>query len=181
MTPLQQQIAASHGELIRLVLASSSDVQAIPALSALLDDMHNNGWSALAFTLRQRILPAQAQGEIPPLDEEDHAILQLIEYFEENTQELDTLDTHGAAQNTQLAGQALAAVVYAATQGEREALEAIAELHQAADTPAALAASAALIRMIEGERTADTLSHDLPAEQAALIHAVLEALHILEN
>ena len=181
MTPFQHQIAASHGELIRLVLACAHDVQTTPALEALLDDMHDNGWSALAFTLRQRILPAQEQSDIPPLDEEDHAILQLIEYFEENPQELETLDTHGAEHNAQFAGQALAAVVYAATQGEREALEAIAELHQAADTPAALATSAALIHMIEGERTAETLSYDLPTEQAALIHAVLAALRALEN
>lgn len=180
MTPFQHQIAASHGELIRLVLACANDAQTIPALEALLDDMHDNGWIALTLTLRQRTQPTLEQSDIPPLDDEDHAILQLVEYVEQNPHHLDTLNTHATQQNTQFAAQALAAVVYAATQGEREALETIAELHQAADTPAALATSAALIHMIEGERTAETLSFHLPAEQAELIQAILTALSILE-
>jgi hypothetical protein len=71
-------------------------------------------------------------------------------------------------------------VIYAATQGEREALEALAELHQAADTPAALATSAALIAIIEGERDADVLGQNLPDEQVQLVQAVLVALHELE-
>jgi hypothetical protein len=180
MTPLQRQIAASHNELIRLVLASNRDAQTIPVLEALLDDMHTNGWEALTLTLRQRIQPAAECKDIPPLDDEDHAILQIIEYFGQNPQHLDALGAHDAEQNVQFAAQALAAVIYAATQGEREALEALAELHQAADTPAALATSAALIAIIEGERDADKLSQNLPTEQRMLIGAVLTELYKLE-
>lgn len=181
MTPFQHQIAASHGELIRLVLASTREAQAVPALEALLDDMHDSGWIALTLTLRQRIQPTLDLNDVPLLDDEDHAILQLIEYFSQNPQHLDVLDAHGAEQNTQFAAQALAAVIYAATQGEREALEALAELHQAADTPAAIATSAALISIIEGERDAEALSQDLPDEQSTLICAVLVALCELEK
>ena len=48
-------------------------------------------------------------------------------------------------------------------------------------TPEALAASAAFIRMIEGERQPDVLCRDLPNQQAALIQAVLASLEDLEN
>lgn len=177
---MQTQIAAAHLELIELSLAAPHDPHARTQLAAHLDIMHSDGWQALSHALQQRFgLPSQHDSTMQ-LDDEDHAIIALIEHAQSHPEDFAVLAAQAAANNQQHVAQALAAVVYAATQGEREALEALAELHQAADTPAALAASAALIRMIEGERDAETLSHELPAEQSALIHAVLKALHSLE-
>lgn len=178
---MQNQIAAAHLELIQCVLAAQHDSSQISALAAVLAEMHEHGWHGLTHTLRQRFdLPTTAD-HAAELDDEDRAILELLELAAAQPDDFAALAAQAKDNNTQHAAQALAAVIYAATQGEREALETLAELHQAADTPAALATSAALISMIEGERTAEALNHDLPAEQSALIHAVLAALHDLEN
>jgi len=104
----------------------------------------------------------------------------LLELAAAQPDDFAALAAQATTTNIQHAAQALAAVVYAATIGEREALETLAELHHAADTPAALATSAALISMIEGERDAAQLCQNLPAEQSDLILAVLKALHRLE-
>jgi len=178
---MQTQIAAAHLELIELCLAAPLDPRAQAQLAAHLDIMHSDGWEALSHALQQRFGLPSHHGNTMELDDEDRAIIALIEHAQNHPEDFAILAAQAAADNQHHVAQALAAVVYAATQGEREALEALAELHQAADTPAALGASAALIRMIEGERAPETLSHDLPAEQSALIHAVLEALHVLEN
>jgi hypothetical protein len=177
---MQAQIAATHLELIQCALAAQRDASKINALASLLDDMHEHGWLGLTHTLRQRFnLPTTAD-QAAVLDDEDRAILELLELAAAQPDDFAALATQTTTTHNQHAAQALAAVVYAATLGEREALETLAELHQAADTPAALATSAALISMIEGERNAETLCHDLPAEQSALIAAVLGELHKLE-
>ena len=178
---MQTQIAAAHLELIQCVLAAQHDPGKIDALAALLADMHEHGWLGLTHTLRQRFdLPTTAD-DAAELDDEDRAILELLELATAQPDDFAVLAAQAKDSNTQFAAQALAAVIYAATIGEREALETLAELHQAADTPAAVATSAALIAMIEGQRDAEALSHDLPTEQSTLILAVLKALHSLES
>ena len=175
------QIAAAHHDLNNLILATQDHPDQLNALARRLDDMHNDGWHALVHTLRLRFgLPAEPIGTAT-LDNEDHAILALLDYAQSQPDEFAALAAQSADANTQHAAHALAALIYAATQGEHEALEALAELHQAADTPEALAASAAFIRMIEGERQPDVLCRDLPNQQAALIQAVLASLEDLEN
>jgi len=177
---MQTQIAAAHLELIQCVLAAQHDPGEIDALAAVLADMHEHGWLGLTHTLRQRFdLPTTAD-HVAELDDEDRAILELLELAAAQPDDFAALAAQSTTTNIQHASQALAAVVYAATIGEREALETLAELHHAADTPAALATSAALISMIEGERDAAQLSQNLPAEQSDLILAVLKALHSLE-
>ncbi len=177
---MQTQIAATHLELIQCVLAAQRDSSKINALATLLDDMHEHGWLGLTHTLRQRFdLPTSIE-HTAELDDEDRAILELLEVAAAQPDDFAALAAQATTTHTQHAAQALAAVVYAATIGEREALETLAELHQAADTPTALATSAALISMIEGERNAEALSQALPAEQRALIAAVLCELNKLE-
>jgi len=177
---MQAQIAAAHLELIQLSLAAPHDTRAQAHLAAHLGIMHSDGWEALSCALQQRFgLPSKHDSAMQ-LDDEDRAIIALIEHAQSHPEDFAALTARATTTNTQHAAQALAAVIYAATQGEREALETLAELHQAADTPAALATSAALISMIEGERDAAQLCQTLPAEQSALILAVLEALHSLE-
>ena len=178
---MQTQIAAAHFELIQLCLTAQHDPSKLNALAAMLDDMHDHGWQGLTHTLRQRFALPITQDSAAELDDEDRAILELLELAAAQPDDFIALAAQAKDHNTQHAAQALAAVVYAATQGEREALETLAELHQAADTPAALATSAALISMIEGERDAARLAQSLPAEQTALIHAALEALQALEK
>ena len=62
----------------------------------------------------------------------------------------------------------------------REALETMAGLREAADTPVASATTEALIAMVEGARVADELVTGLPDEQARLVRAVMQQLIALE-
>ena len=178
MTPLQRQMAAAHLELIQLCLAAENDPTEHAALHTYLDAMQADGWEALSQTLRQRLHPDQAP--LPDTDDEDRAILQLIDHARAHPDDFASFAAQAAEDNRLHAAQALAALIYAATQGEREALETLAELHQASDTPAALATSAAFIAMIEGERNPTTLCQNLPNDQIALMRAVLKVLQELE-
>ncbi|OYY74653.1 MAG: hypothetical protein B7Y40_03485 [Gammaproteobacteria bacterium 28-57-27] len=180
MTPLQQQIAAAHLELIQLTLAAAHDPHAQAQLIILLDTMHGDGWQALSHAVQTRLGLSTQEHTACALDDEDRSILELIEHAQQQPAAFQEFAQQAAAHNLQHTAQALAALIYAATQGEREALETLAELHQAADTPAALATSAALIHIVEGERQIDVLSQMLPEEQAQLIQMVLTALHEIE-
>ncbi|MGD9888210.1 MAG: hypothetical protein AB7S56_02945 [Halothiobacillaceae bacterium] len=181
MTPLQQQIAAAHLELIQLTLAAAHDPHAKAQLGTLLNTMHDDGWQALSHTLQTRLGLATHEPVASQLDDEDQSILELIDYAQQHPAAFKVFAQQAATHNLQHTAQALAALLYAATLGEREALETLAELHQAADTPEARATSAALIHIVEGERRLDALNHNLPKEQAQLLQAVLEELKRLET
>ena len=180
MTPLQQQIAAAHLELIQLTLAAAHDPDAHAQLNSLLHTMHSDGWQALSHALQTRLDLSTQEPPTCALDDEDRHILELLEHAQQQPAAFQAFAQQAAAHNLRHTALALAALIYAATLGEREALETLAELHQAADTPEALATSAALIHIVEGERQIDVLSQTLPEEQAQLIQVVLAALHELE-
>ncbi|MEW5837499.1 MAG: hypothetical protein AB1717_01515 [Pseudomonadota bacterium] len=184
---MQAQILSAHLELIQLSLAARQSRAAREELATLLHAMHDDGWQALSHALRQRLgvssgAQGHAQGDTSTmeLDDEDRSILRLIDDALAQPEAFAALAAESAAANRRHAAQALAALVYAATQGEREALEALAELQQAADTPASVATSAALIHLVEGERNIDALNQNLPEEQAQLLQAVLSELAELE-
>ena len=180
MTPLQQQIAAAHLELIQLTLAAAHDPHAKAQLGTLLNTMHDDGWQALSHTLQTRLGLATQEHTASQLDDEDQSILELIDDAQHHPAAFQAFAEQATAHNLRHTALALAALIYAATLGEREALETLAELHQAADTPQALATSAALIHIVEGERRLDALSHSLPEEQTRLIQALLNELAELE-
>ena len=182
MTPYQRQIASTHLELIQLAAYANSAEQQ-QQLQQLVEHMQNDGWHNLSLAMQAQcgLKPVDLLTDSPQaLDEEDQAILELIHFAQK--QPAAFAEFAQAAQSAQqhTAAQALAALVYAATQGEREALEALAELQQAADSPAALATSSALIAMIEGERDPARLSQNLPDEQAQLIRNILLQLDAFE-
>ena len=181
MTPLQQQIAAAHLELIQLTLAAAHDTDAHAQLVVLLHTMHSDGWEALSHALQTRLGLNPQEPPASVLDDEDRHILELIEHAQQHPAAFEAFAQQAAAHNLQHTAQALAALIYAATQGEREALETLAELHQAADTPAALATSAALIHIVEGERQIAALGSTLPDAQVQLVQMVLAELHELET
>ncbi|MEW6446216.1 MAG: hypothetical protein ACOZAQ_08085 [Pseudomonadota bacterium] len=174
-TPLDRQIALTHAELIRLAVAVREDRDLAPALFEPLRELEEAGWSGLVKAMIAFVNDEEI--DMDPLDEEDHAIIIAMQRGLEDKEWLAGLEQDAAAQ----AAPALAALIYAATQGEREALEAMASLRDAADTPAAVATSAALIAIIEGERSALSLTVGLPEEQARLIGTVLEELASLES
>ncbi len=174
MTPYQHQIATTHAELIRLAIAVREDSDLAPTLFELLHEMEEGGWTGLVKAMIDFVNGQDVDSSA--LDEEDHAILTAMQRGLEDKAWLAELEHDAATQ----AAPALAALIYAATQGEREALEALAGLRDAADTPTAVRTSEALIAIVEGSRKADALSARLPEEQARLIRAILDELATLE-
>jgi len=171
---LQRQIAHTHAELIRLAVAVRQDADLAPALFELFHEMEEAGWTALVKAMIDFVNGEAV--DMNALDEEDRAILAAMQRGLEDPAYLAELEQDAAQQ----AAAPLAALIYAATQGEREALETMAGLREAADTPAAIATSEALIAIVEGAREADALAARLPEEQARLIHSILDQLAELE-
>lgn len=175
MTPFQRQIATTHAELIRLTIAVREDADLAPALFELFKDMEEAGWTDLVKGMIDFVEGRDIDTE--GLDDEDEAILMAMQRGHEDGDFLAELEVDAAA----VAAPALAALIYAATQGELEALETLAGLREAADTPTAIATAEALIAMVEGTRDADTLVTGLPDEQARLMRAVMQHLIALET
>ncbi|MGB9670215.1 MAG: hypothetical protein ACP5OY_06470 [Halothiobacillaceae bacterium] len=172
--PFKDQIAHTHAELIRLAVAVRQDSDLAPALFELFREMEEAGWNALVKAMIDFVNKEAV--DLAALDEEDRAILQAMQRGLEDPTFLAELEQDAAHQ----AAAPLAALIYAATLGEREALETMAGLREAADTPAAIATSEALIAIVEGARAADELTANLPEEQARLVRAVLRELAGLE-
>lgn len=172
--PLHSQIAHTHAELIRLAVAVRQDSDLAPALFELLHEMEEAGWNALVKAMIDFVNGDDI--DLQALDEEDQAILQAMQRGLEDPIFLTELEQHASQQ----AAAPLAALIYAATMGEREALEALAGLREAADTPTATATAEALIAIVEGEREVGTLTTGLPDAQACLVRAVLTELAALE-
>lgn len=172
--PLHRQIATTHAELIRLAIAVREDSDLAPTLFELFHDMEEAGWNALVKGMIDFVNGQDI--DLDGMDEEDRAILTAMQRGLEDKAWLAELEQDAAAQ----AAPALAALIFAATQGERDALEALAGLRDAADTPTAVRTSEALIAIVEGAREADDLTARLPEEQTRLIRAVLDELATLE-
>ena len=120
MTPLQRQIAVAHIDLILLVLAAHENPQQRTSLENRLNELNEDGWHALAHALRRRAgLPHDAAHDtahdaICALDEEDRAILELIDEAQRRPAWFNEAAQQAAAQNVQHAAEPLAALVYAA-------------------------------------------------------------------
>jgi len=171
---LQQQITHTHAELIRLAVAVRQDPALAPTLFELFHELEEAGWSGLVKAMIDFVNGEAV--DLAALDEEDQIILRAMQRGLEEPDFLAELEQDAAQQ----AAAPLAALIYAATCGEREALETLMGLREAADTPTAIATSEALIAIVEGTRAAEELTANLPKEQARLVRAVLEELSVLE-
>ncbi|MDM7323219.1 MAG: hypothetical protein P3W87_008145, partial [Gammaproteobacteria bacterium] len=161
-------------ELLRLAVDGPPESDLAPALFERLTQMVEAGGNALV-----KAMIVFVNGDVvdlKALEEEDQAILQAMQRGLEDPTFLAELEQDVSHQ----AAAPLAALIYAATMGEREALETLAGLREAADTPTATATAEALIAIVEGERKADALTSGLPEAQAGLVRAVLSELAVLE-
>lgn len=170
-----QTLLATHAELIRLAIAVRQDRDLAPALFEVLHNLEEDGWTNLVRGMIDFLEGREL--DLARFDAEDRAILAAMQRGLAEPDFLAELEQAGQT----LAAGPLAALVYAATQGESEALESLTTLRAAADTEAARASTQALVRMIEGERDPHALSQGLPEAQARLIQAVLSELVGLEK
>ncbi len=184
MTDVSSQVAAAHLELIEAIttaLSPQPDTTARIAARSMIVRYREDGWQALADILESRL--ADRSDDIPEasrstLDEEDRLILSAIDRA---IAEPDWLE--GVVEQAEFdAAEQIAALILAATWGEREALAALNEMREAAQAAGVDGSTAhAFVAMVEGERNRHTLLATHVNAQAGLVERTLDALERRER
>ncbi|HSH84475.1 MAG TPA: hypothetical protein VK979_04865 [Guyparkeria sp.] len=175
MSNVSSQVAAAHLEFIEPIsacLASKEPSLAQQdAVAVMIATYREEGWSDLCRAT-VALLAGQATDEAA-LDDEDRMILAAIEQAAKEPGWLEGAVTEAEAQ----AAEQIAALILAATWGEREALAALNEMRAAAQAAGLTGSTAhAFIAMVEGERELDALLGAHKNAQTGLIERTLAAL-----
>ncbi|MFW6322833.1 MAG: hypothetical protein ACOC02_04330 [Guyparkeria sp.] len=184
MTDVSSQVAAAHLELIEAIttaLSPQPDTTARIAARSMIVRYREDGWQALADILESRL--ADRSDDIPEasrstLDEEDRLILSAIDRAIAEPGWLE-----GVVEQAEIdAAEQIAALILAATWGEREALAALNEMREAAQAAGVDGSTAhAFVAMVEGERNRHTLLATHVNAQAGLVERTLDALERRER
>ena len=177
MPDVSSQVAAAHLEFIEPIIAALPDAKPSgaqrDAAAFAIAHYRDNGWQDLCDVVQARLDDQKLDPAGRNLDDEDRMILAAIDRA---AAEPDWLRRAIKEAETEAADQ-LAALILAATWGEREALAALDEMRDAAQAAGMRGSTAhAFIAMVEGERGLDTLIANHPNAQNGLIEATLTAL-----
>ena len=175
MPNVSSQVAAAHLEFIQPVSAAlaAAPVSADQHDAARLAIAHyrESGWTTLCEAVEARLAGRSFGGDA--LEEEDEMILAAIERAATEPEWLDRVVAEAEAE----AADHVAALILAATWGEREALAALNEMREAAQAAGVEGSTAhAFIAMVEGERQRTALVERHPNAQVGLVEATLAAL-----
>lgn len=171
MSDVSSQVAAAHRELIAAVSHALRDPAALPLARASTAHYREKGWNALCAALSARLdgLPVNPDG----LDDEDLTILTAVDKAAADPAWLAEAEKQAESE----AAEQMAALILAATWGERDALAALTEMREAADSAGLTGSTAhAFVAMVEGERQLERLQADYPDSQSGLLAATLAAL-----
>ncbi|MFO7582979.1 hypothetical protein [Guyparkeria sp.] len=176
MTRVSSQIAAAHIDLIRAIAGAVGEQVDPSEARAAIERYREDGWSALADALEQRL--AGQPVDASSLDDEDRVVLDAVENAASNPAWLDAVEAEAEAE----AAEQIAALILAATWGEREALAAINEMRETAESAGVAGSTAhAFVAIVEGERDIDCLSRDFPESRRGLVNATLAAVRRQER
>ena len=175
MPEVSSQVAAAHLEFIEPISAALAE----PTPSAALRDAamfmvaqyRDDGWHGLCDAVEARL--AGRDAVLADLDDEDRQILLAIDRAVDEPQWLQRVLAEAQAE----AADQVAALILAATWGEREALAALNEMRETAQAAGLHDSTAhAFVAMVEGERRLEALTVKYPNAQRGLIEATLTAL-----
>ncbi len=175
MTDVSSQVAAAHLELIEAVsgalAAPESNPTAGTAAMLAIDRYREDGWNALAEALKRRL--AGRTVDDSKLDDEDRMIVAAIGRATEEPRWLHRVAEQAEAE----AAEQIAALILAATWGERDALAALNEMREAARAAGIEGSTAhAFVAIVEGERQLGTILKSHENAQAGLVESTLVAL-----
>jgi len=175
MPNVSSQVTAAHLEFIHPVSAALAadpvSVDRQDAARSALAHYREAGWTTLCEVVEARL--AGRAFDADALDEEDGMILAAIERAAAEPEWLDRVVAEAEAE----AAEQVAALILAATWGERDALAALNEMREAAQAAGVEGSTAhAFIAMVEGERRRTALAERHPNAQAGLVEATLAAL-----
>ena len=170
-----QQIVQTHAAFICQVVELLQRHDADQMLAALLANVADNGWNALANVVRQFAAGRRDLDNAPDLDEEDRVIAVAIL---RGLQDPSTLPNPHRKADPTLAAPGLAHMIHAASSGNAQALSLIGQMaEQMSKVGGDMSRVAAVIRpMINGERDAERLCARLDVRGRQLVLQILDEL-----
>lgn len=171
----RQQIIQAHAAFICQTVELLQRPEARQQLETLLRHAADNGWHALAATVRQFAGGRRELGAAQGLDEEDQVIAEAIL---RGLQDPATLPDPRQQADPTLAAPGLAHMIHAAGSGDVKALTLISQMaEQMGKVDGDMRRVAAVIRpMINGERDPDRLCARLDTRGRQLVLQILEEL-----
>lgn len=180
MPNVSSQVAAAHLEFIEPIVAALPS--AAPgsaqqeAATFMIAHYRENGWERLCDAVEARLDGQDI--DTSALDDEDGMILAAIDRAANEPEWLDRVVAEAEAQ----AAEQVAALILAATWGEREALAALNEMREAAQAAGMSDSTAhAFVAIVEGERRLDALLETHSNAQAGLVERTLQSLEQQER
>lgn len=176
MTAVSSQIVATHAELIRAIAGAIRESLPRDAAAEMAARYREDGWNDLADALEARL--DGRQPDPAALDDEDRNILEAVERTVNEPRWLEQVEAEAEHE----AAEPIAALILAATWGEREALAALTEMRETAEDAGMTGSAAhAFVAIVEGERDLERLVATFPECPRGLAAATLEAIERQES
>jgi len=175
MQELSSQICATHIELIDMMARALANPEARDEADFLIAQYREDGWTDLCNTLTAWLDGTQPNSA--DLDEEDAQIVGGIQRAGKDPSWLASLADEAREQ----AAINIAALIYAGTWGDHDALGALSQMREAAHAAGMKDSAAdAFVAIVEGERDLDTLVRNHPQADPVLIQSVHGHFQTLE-
>ena len=170
-----EQMLAVHGPFIRQVVEASQTTGREQEVETLLSTAQQSGWQALVEALRQILAGRREDAVLQGLDEEDRVIAEAVMGGLQNP---ETLPKPQTGADPAMAAPGLAGMIQAASSGNVQALQLVANMaEQMSKAGGEMARVAAVIRpLINGERNADKLCKGMSSQSEQLVLGILAEL-----
>jgi len=174
----EQQIRQAHASLIHQVVRACQNEEAAIELESFLEIALQQGWSDLVKIIRQIVKGNRDASMLNTLDEEDTVIIRSILEGIRNPETLPDIKQQGDAT---MAAPGLAQIIFAASRGDVQALQAISAMaEQMTATHGDMARLGGNIkRLIDGERNADILCKGMSPSGEQLMLNLIDELNKL--
>lgn len=172
------QVRHTHAELIHLVVKACNNAALRAELGQVLQSAQNSGWEALTAAIDEILAGRRDEALFRELDKEDSIIVRAIL---EGLQNPATLPDINKQADPTMAAPGLAHLVYTASRGDAQALQAISIMaEQMSQTSGDLRLMGGIMRrLINGERDSGALSKGMGPSGEQLVLSLLEELNKL--
>jgi hypothetical protein len=171
----KQQIVQFHATLINNVVMACNNRELLPQLEPMLEQSAQSGWETLVAAIRKVISGKRDVSVLLGLDEEDSTIVEAILIGIQNP---STLPDPNAKPDASLAAPGLASMINAASRGNAQALQMLANMaEQMVKAGGDMAKLGGMMRkLVNGERDADKLAQGMSVQGQELVYSILTEL-----
>jgi hypothetical protein len=171
----RQQIVQFHATLIHNVVMACHNRELLPQLEPILQQSAQNGWDTLVAAIRKVVNGKRDVSVLVGLDEEDSTIIEAILL---GIQDPSTLPDPNAKPDPTLAAPGLASMINAASRGNPQALQMLANMaEQMVRAGGDMARLGGMMRkLVNGERDPDKLTQGMNVQGQELVYLILAEL-----